>query len=722
MQQVKEHKSVMMRVQGMDCGACATKVENAMKGLPGVTDISMNFATEIVSFKLDVNRTSPDLIERKIESLGYRPTRLNGSVVAKRPTAVIRSRHSESWFDSPKLRLTVGLGILLGVAFSISLYVPSVSQWVFSVAAIIGLFPFAHRALTAAFSGTPFSIEMLMTIAAVGAVAIGAAEEAAIVIFLFAVGEMLESVAAGRARAGIESLLDLVPKVARVVRGTATVEVPADQLQVGDIVIVRPGDRIPSDGTVLEGQSEVDQAPITGESAPSLKKIGDHVYAGSINAHGTLRVSILKTVADNTIARIIHLVETAQGSKAPTARFIDRFSSYYTPAAMVSAALVILIPPLMFDADWATWVYRGLATLLIACPCALVISTPAAIASGLAAGARHGLLIKGGAALETLGKTRTIAFDKTGTLTRGSPTVTDVIALEGSQDDVLSKAAAIEKDTSHPIGLAITAAAQRRGLTIPPTFGGTAIAGKAFTARLREGFGTVGSPRYATEVSALTETSVLRIKALEEQGKTVVVLLLQNTPTGLIAVRDEPREDAAQGISRLKELGINPVILTGDNHRTGQAIGAALGISVRSELLPEEKLRAIDELKTHGPVTMVGDGINDAPALATADVGVAMGGGTDVALETADAALLKNRVVGVAELILLSRATILNIWQNIAIALGLKGFFLVSTLAGTTSLWMAILADTGATVLVTANALRLLTFFRSSSQPTGKNK
>jgi Cd2+/Zn2+-exporting ATPase len=402
-------------------------------------------------------------------------------------------------------------------------------------------------------------------------------------------------------------------------------------------------------------------------------------------------------------------VEEAQASKAPTARFIDRFSAWYTPAAMAAAGLVMIGPPLMVGADWHTWIYRGLATLLIACPCALVISTPAAIASGLAAGARRGLLVKGGAALEMLGKVKTIAFDKTGTLTGGHPRVTDVVAIDGIDADVLAKAAAVERGSSHPLGVAIEAEAEARSLDIPRAFGGSvATPGKAVTGRIRSGFVSVGSPRHAAEQGELAHDVRQRIEALEGDGKTVVVVSEGKRPLGLIALRDEPRPDAEEGLARLRALGVTPVMLTGDNARTAAAISATLGIEYKAELLPDAKLEAIAAYKSQAPIAMVGDGINDAPALAASSVGIAMGGGTDVALETAEAALLKNRLVGVAELLSLSRATLANIWQNITIALGLKGVFLLTTLLGATPLWMAILADTGATVLVTANALRLL--------------
>lgn len=703
-----------MRVEGMDCGACATKIENALKRMPSVCDISVSYSTESLSLKYDENRASREIIEGKIRALGYTPivadTASSGSVGALTEEEFEAS--DRPWWRTRKGRMVIGLGVLLAAAFIISNLSPAFEPWAYGAAALAGLVPFARRALAGALSGTPFSIETLMVVASAGALAIGAAEEATVVIFLFAVGELLETIAAGRARAGIKALINLVPRVARVEEAGQQREVPVERLQVGDIVIVRPGDRVASDGEVIEGQSEVDEAPVTGESVPVVKAAGDQVYAGSINANGLLRVRITRTAADNTIARIIHLVEEAQASKAPTARFIDRFSAYYTPAAMAAALVVIVGPPLLAGADWYIWLYRGLATLLIACPCALVISTPAAIASGLAAGARRGLLIKGGAALETLGKVQTVAFDKTGTLTVGRPKVTDVVAIDGSENDVLAKAAAAESGSSHPLGLAIIAAAAAKQLALPSVFGGsTAIPGKAVTARLREGFVSVGSPRYAAELGVLPNEISSRVQALEAEGKTVVAVILAKQVLGFIALRDEPRADAVAGIGRLKELGTRPVMLTGDNKRTGDAIGHALGLQVRSELLPDAKLAIINDLKKAGPVAMIGDGINDAPALATANVGVAMGSGTDVALETAEAALLKNRVLGVAELIALSRATLANIWQNIGIALGLKAVFLATTLFGATTLWMAILADTGATVLVTANALRLLRFF-----------
>jgi len=716
MEAMRVASPLKMRIEGMDCGACAIKIESALKRLPGITNIQVSYATGTLSLRLDEGRTARERVEATIRGLGYTSVPFDAAAV----TASGWRADSESgrrWWRLRKGRAAVASGTLLIAAFVVSTALPEFAHLAFTAAALAGLLPVANRAMAGIDSGAPFSIETLMTLATVGAISIGASEEAAVVIFLFAVGELLEGVAAARSRAGIEALINVVPRTARIEDQGAVREISVEQLKVGDVVLVRPGDRMPSDGDIIDGQSEIDEALVTGESVPVAKAIGDPVYAGSINGHGVLRVRLTHTANDNTISRIIHMVEEAQESKAPTARFIDRFAVYYTPAAMTAAALVMILPPLLLGADWYTWLYRGLAILLIACPCALVISTPAAIASALASGARHGLLIKGGAALEMLGKVRTIAFDKTGTLTIGRPQITDIIAIDGSADELLATAASVERGSSHPLGIAIVAAAEAHGLMLRPVFGGaTAVPGRAITGRLRDGFVSVGSPLFAREFRAMPDELSSKIEALEAVGRIVAVVLLAKRCLGLIAFRDEPLADAALALARLKDLGLRTVMLTGDNGRAAEAIATALEVEARSELLPDAKLAAIAALKSSGPVAMIGDGINDAPALAAASVGVAMGGGTDVALQTADAALLKDRVIGVVELVQLGRATLRNIWQNIGIALGLKVIFLATTLTGITSLWMAILADTVATVLVTANALRLLRFRTDTTQ------
>lgn len=696
-------RTLRYRVDGMDCPSCVGKLQTALGRIEGVSGVEVNFATGLLAFGAAGAASNGQAVEAKIRALGFTPTAIDDA--APRAPAPDESR---PWWRERKAQLVGFTGLLLAVAFIASQIVPAEAEWAYLAAALIGLVPVARRALTLIRSGSPFSIETLMAVAAIGAIAIGAASEAAVVVFLFALGELLETVAAGRARQGIKALVSLVPRTAQREASGVLATVAVDDLAIGDIVLVRPGDRVPADGEIVDGASELDEAPITGESIPVAKAAGDAVYAGSINAGGVLRLRVTRAAADNTIARIIHMVETAQSSKAPTARFIDRFSAWYTPAAMAVAALVIAVPPLLFGGDWTVWTYRGLSLLLIACPCALVLSTPAAIASGIAAGTRRGLLLKGGAALEMLGKVKAVAFDKTGTLTSGRPQVTDIVALEDSEAAVLAEAAAVESGSSHPLARAILDAAAARKVGVPAVAEASAIAGKAVLGRVGGALLAVGSPRYAAERGPLPADLADRVAALEAEGKTVVVLLGEAGPRGLIALRDEPREDAAAAVAALRRAGVQPVMLTGDNRRTAAAVAGTLGIAVEAELLPDDKLAAIGRLKAQGPVAMVGDGINDAPALAAASVGIAMGGGTDVALETADAALLNNRVTGVAEVIGLSRATLANIHQNIAVALGLKGLFLATTLLGATSLWMAILADTGATVLVTLNALRLL--------------
>jgi Cd2+/Zn2+-exporting ATPase len=405
----------------------------------------------------------------------------------------------------------------------------------------------------------------------------------------------------------------------------------------------------------------------------------------------------------------VRLVEEAQESKAPTERFIDRFSRYYTPGVLVVGALVAILPPLLFGGGWNEWIYKGLAILLIGCPCALVISTPAAVAAGLSAGARRGMLMKGGAVLEGFGGITAVAFDKTGTLTEGRPVVTDVVAYGRTEREVLSAAAALEQGSSHPLAIAILGKAKADKAPIPPAFGAKAVPGKGVEGNVGGVALFLASATAAAKRASLSPEQGSLIEDLNGQGKTVSVLLAGDAVTGLIAMRDEPREDAKAGLGALKNLGIRTVMLTGDNRKTAEAIAAGLGIEARAELLPQDKQRIVGEMRKEGhKVAKVGDGINDAPALAAADIGIAMGGGADVALETADAAILHGRVEDVSRMVRLSRAVMANIKQNIAVALGLKAVFLVTTVIGVTGLWPAILADTGATVLVTANAMRLL--------------
>ncbi|OOV11891.1 heavy metal translocating P-type ATPase [Deinococcus sp. LM3] len=700
-------------VNNMDCADCANKVQGVVTRLAGVGEPRVNFTTQMLSLTLDETRTPRASLEQALRSIGY-PPELQGEVnptsstASTTPVAPRPARVELPWYQTGKGRNVLLTGGLLVLALLFSLIAPGFAFWAYAAATAIGTWPLLRKAVASARLGEPFTINTLISVAAIGAIAIGEAAEGALVVFLFAIGELLENVAAGRARAGIQALAALAPKTALLLEGGQTREVPVEGLQIGQFVRVQPGGRVPADGTITEGDSNLDDSPVTGESVPVHKRPGDPVYAGSINTDGVLTVRVERGASDNTIARIIHLVEEAESSKAPTARFIDRFSRWYTPAAMAVAFLFAVLPPLLFGQPWNEWIYKGVALLLIACPCALVLSVPAAVTSGISAGARRGLLIKGGAALETIGSVSTVAFDKTGTLTENKPQVTDVIGLRAPEQEVVLLAAAVETGSAHPLAKAILARAQ--GQAVPAAQDAKAISGKAVTATVQGRALAVGSPRYAVEVASLSPDEQAQIARLEEQGKTVVVVLDGRQVLGLLAIRDEPRADAKEAVARLKGLGVRSLMLTGDNARTGNAIARDLGLDVEAELLPEDKLQRIAALKASGKVAMVGDGINDAPALAQSDVGIAMGGGTDVALETADAALLRHSVIGVAELVQLSRAVMTNIRQNVAFALGLKAIFLVTTLLGITGLWPAILSDTGATVLVTANALRLLRF------------
>jgi len=721
-------------IEGMDCADCANKIEALVSRTPGASNPRVVFTTQVLRLNLDESVTPRGSLEANLRAIGYEPKFRSGPTAHDQPGHVhdAEEDHDEAghvhehdsldeakpWYKTKQGRLVLTTGALLALAFGFSRVEPALARWGYIAATLVGVWPLALKAWRSARLGNPFGINTLVTVAALGAILIDAAPESSVVVFFFAVGELLEGVAAGRARAGIKALANLAPKTALVVheeghgdgQGLHTHEVPASELKVGQTVQVQPGGRVPADGTILTGQSSLDDSPVTGESVPVNKGPGDSVYAGSINTDGVLTVRVEKGPQDNTIARILHLVEEAQESKAPTARFIDRFSRYYTPGVLLVAALVAVVPPLLWGGGWHEWLYKGLALLLIGCPCALVLSVPAAITSSISAGARRGLLIKGGAVLETLGSVKTVAFDKTGTLTAGKPKVTDLIPLEVSQTELLSLAAAVEQGSSHPLAKAILEKARESKLQIPASTDGQALKGKAATAKVAGRTLVVGSPKYAAELNPLPVALTQQLQKLETQGKTVVVLMNPPKPLGLIAIRDEPRSDAVNALSELKNLGVQGVMLTGDNARTGRAIAEGLGLEVRAELMPEDKLRVVDELKKSGKVAMVGDGINDAPALAQADVGIAMGAGTEVALETADAALLRNSVGGVGELIGLSRRTMQVIGQNIAFALGLKLVFLVTTLLGITGLWPAILADTGATALVTANSLRLLRF------------
>ncbi|MGJ7217054.1 zinc/cadmium/mercury/lead-transporting ATPase [Morganella morganii] len=686
------------QVEGMDCPSCARKIETAVLKIAAVTQAKVMFATEklVVDAAGDVRAD----VTSAVQQAGFALWDLNGS------SAAPKKKEEQSLLKQATPMLI--LAVLIALSYALEFVNPEFGKYAFIASTLIGLFPIAKSSLRLIRSGTPFAIETLMTVAAVGAIIIGATEEAAMVILLFLLGEMLESYAAGRARRGVSALMALVPEDAVVIKDGQKVSVPVAQLRPGDIIEIAPGGRLPTDAELLSEFASFDESALTGESVPVERAQGEKVAAGSLSVDRAVQMKVVSEQGQNAIDRILTLIEEAEERRAPIERFIDRFSRYYTPMIMLFSALVIVIPPLFMGQEWYPWIYRGLTLLLIGCPCALVISTPAAITSALAAATRRGALIKGGAALEQLGTVTTVALDKTGTLTEGKPQVTDIVALNNHSDaDVLTFASAVESGSHHPLAKAILERTEALGLTITEAENRKAHAGKGVEGELSGVTILVSAPGKLAD-GLLTDAAAAEVTRLENEGKTVVAVVAGNRLTGLIAMQDTLRSDAIEAISQLKAMGVSAVMLTGDNPRAAAAIAGTIGMDFRAGLMPEDKVKAVMALNNEHHTMMVGDGINDAPAMKAASIGVAMGSGTDVALETADAALTHNRLTGIAEVITLSRATRKIIRENITIALGLKAVFLVTTLMGLTGLWVAVLADSGATALVTANAVRLL--------------
>lgn len=677
------------KVAGMDCAACARKVENAVRQVGGVNQVQVLFATE--KLVVDANADIRQHVERAVQKAGY---------TLRDEQATAEARESRLQENLPLITLI----IMMAISWGLEQFNHPFGQLAFIATTLVGLYPIARQALRLTKTGSWFAIETLMSVAAIGALFIGATAEAAMVLLLFLIGERLEGWAASRARKGVSALMALKPETATRLRDGVREEVAINTLQPGDIIEVAAGGRLPADGRLVSGFASFDESALTGESIPVEHSTGEKVPAGATSVDRLITLEVLSEPGASAIDRILKLIEEAEERRAPIERFIDRFSRIYTPVIMAVALLVTLVPPLLFAASWQEWIYKGLTLLLIGCPCALVISTPAAITSGLAAAARRGALIKGGAALEQLGRVTQVAFDKTGTLTVGKPRVTAIHPASGiGEAELLALAAAVEQGATHPLAQAIVREAQTRELTIPPALEQRALVGSGIEAQVNgERILICAAGKRPAEAFAG------QISELESAGQTVVLVLRNDDVLGVLALQDTLRDDARTAIGELNQLGVKGVILTGDNPRAAAAIAGELGLTFKAGLLPEDKVRAVTALNQHAPLAMVGDGINDAPAMKAAAIGIAMGSGTDVALETADAALTHNRLRGLVQMIQLARATHANIRQNIAIALGLKGIFLITTLLGITGLWLAVLADTGATVLVTANALRLL--------------
>ena len=687
-------------VQGISCLDCAQKFEQAVRQLPGVEQATLN----PMSGKLSVTGTADLAAIRRLGSEeGY--TVEPFSEVAE--PAVLRQSGSELW-------RAIGSAVALTAGFSLEKMAGEQSLYLtlYGVAILLGGWGNFRKALKA-LPQRNFNMSVLMSIAVLGAVAIGQIEEGASVAFLYAVSELLEAWTMEKARRSLRELLELSPGVARIRREGEEQNLHVAEIVIGDIMIVRPGDRIAMDGVIVGGKSSVNQAPITGESVPITKKPGDDIFAGTLNGPGTLEVSVTKLAQDTTLSRIIRLVESAQAERAPSQAFVDRFAAVYTPVVFTLAVGIALLPPLVWGYQWAEWIYRALALLVVACPCALVVSTPVAIVSAITAAARQGVLIKGGLYLEAAGTLQAIAFDKTGTLTRGEPEVTDVIATgDWQQSELLGKAADMEARSEHPLAVAIVKAAEKQGHVMTPVDDFMAIAGRGGRGTVADEVLYIGNSQLFNERGTDLSPAVDAIDRLQQAGKTVMIVGTTEAVMGLIAVADTVRQDSAATIVELKKAGIQHVImLTGDNPKTAQAIAAQVGVDeVKADLLPEDKLDAIRELQTrYGQVAMVGDGVNDAPALALSSVGIAMGGaGSATALEAADIVLMADDLKNLPFTIELSRRALQIIRQNISFSIGIKVVAVLAVFPGWLTLWLAILADMGATLLVTLNSLRLL--------------
>ncbi|WED27818.1 zinc/cadmium/mercury/lead-transporting ATPase [Vibrio sp. DW001] len=685
------------KIAGMDCPSCARKIETAVSNISGVSYVKVLFATEKLVVKYD-----DAALTQTIESIALK-TGFPLNIYTSQPTT--DDDFSLRGLFKQNIQV-ISLAIAMLISFALQPLLPQFSEWSFVAICLLGLVPIGKKAITLARSGTPFSIETLMSVAAIGALYLGETIEAAMVLLLFLLGEKLEAYASSRARSGVKSLMALVPEDAVKIVDGERVHVSVNELIPEDIIEVSPGSRLPADG-VIQTSASFDESALTGESLPVEHLVDDQVLAGSVVVDKVVRLRVTSKQGENAIDRILHLIEQAESHKAPLERFLDRFSRWYTPAMMALALLVIITPPLLFEQPWETWVYRGLALLLIACPCALVISTPAAITSGLAVAAKRGALIKGGAALEQLGRIETVAFDKTGTLTKGEPKVTDVVTLGNiTRERLLALAASIELGSTHPLAKSLVAYVNSQHIAISEATEKTAIAGIGVSGIISGVNYCISAPsKVDVPISNEIEQHVAR---LESVGKTTVLVLEASEVIGVLAWQDTLREDAKDAIDKLHKLGISTLMLTGDNARSAKGIADKIGVEYKAGLLPEDKVDFVQQLAKTKQVAMVGDGINDAPAMKAASIGIAMGSGTDVALEAADSALTHNRLTDVAGIITLSKATLANIRQNIALALGLKAIFLVTSLLGITGLWLAVLADSGATLLVTANALRLL--------------
>ncbi|WP_127491003.1 heavy metal translocating P-type ATPase [Paenibacillus glycanilyticus] len=703
------------RIKGLSCAGCAQRIEDEIKQLDHGEEATLSYN----SGKLKV---SPDIsmpeVNRILKSDGaYISEQLNK--LAESHDHVnedhIHNGHSHGEHDhahehgngNKMLKLLIASGIIYVAAIFLDGVLPNWSVIILYLSAtVISGYTTFFRGLKN-LAKLKFNIDTLMTIALVGAVAIGEWKEATLVAILFGLNELLEGYGMEKARRSMETLLQVAPKEAiRLENGQESI-VPISTLQVGDLVKIKPGEKIPSDGVVLEGKSSVNEAAITGESLPIEKETGEPVFGGSINNEGLLIVKIEKAYNDSSLAKILHLVQEAQETKTPTELFINKFAKYYTPLIMIVAALVIVVPPLFFQASWITWLYQGLSVLIVGCPCALILSSPIAIVSGITRNARNGILVKGGVFLEQLGKIDTLAFDKTGTLTKGEPHVAQLEIYD--EERFLTVAGAIEKSSSHPLAKAIMKELTDRNIAAPDPDEIETITGRGIKAKVNGQSYWLGNEKSIGHIT-ITEPIQRQIDLFKEDGLTLVLVADELQVLGIFGIADEIREESKTVIASLHRLGIkNTVMLTGDHQKTAEKVASAVGVTTfHGGLLPEDKVHHIKELSSKGIVAMIGDGINDAPALASAQLGIAMGKGTDSAIETADIVLMQDHLGKLPAAIAVAKRVNRIIRFNIIVALGLKIIALLLTIPGWLTLWIAILSDMGATIFVTLVSLTIL--------------
>jgi Zn2+/Cd2+-exporting ATPase len=692
----------VFRVEELDCATEENELRAALGGLAEVSGLEFDLVARRVTVKHSFG--SPTPIEAAIKQAGMQP-RLIIPVAGTGTVAAPRLPRSTIVTTVVAGALAIGSeGLVIG-----GLKESSVPVVAMAIAAIALGGRETLRKGWKALTARRLTMNLLMSVAAIGALAIGQWPEAAVVIWLFGVAELIEALSLERARNAIRSLVKLAPETAHVKSSDGTtLEVASGDVALGAIMFIRPGERVPLDGLVVAGSSSINQAPITGESVPVMKEIGDHVFAGTVNERGTLDVEVTAAKGSGTLDRIAASIQQAQGERAPAQRFVDKFASIYTPLVFVLAVAVAIVPPLTGHGSLRDWLYRALVLLVLACPCALVISTPVTVVSGLGGAARRGILIKGGVHLESARKLKTIALDKTGTLTHGKPSLTDVRVLtELPEADVLRIAASIDALSEHPVAHAIVTAYNGPRSAVTEF---EAIPGRGVTGVVDGVTYLVGNHRLAEDTGVCTTEIEVLLEGFEVDAKTAVVLMTPDRALAILAVADTIRPESVDAVAQLRALGVEPVMLTGDNTRTAQAVARQVGITdARGDLLPDDKLRIVGELAANGPVGMIGDGVNDAPALAKATLGIAMGAaGTDTAIETADVALMDDDPRKLAELMRISAHTSHVLWQNIAVALGVKVVFFALTIAGRSSLWLAVLADMGASLVVIANGLRLL--------------